>query len=85
MWRYAVDPTRRMKQGREVLIWRVDVAFLQRNDWKYEGSRAGEGQGGRTHTFGVKNPANRLKGCLVYCAPRIVLQHGRPTLANHTS
>ncbi len=85
VWRYAVDPTRSMKRGREVLIWRVDVAFLQRKDWKYEGSRAEEGRGGRTHTFGVKNPAERLKRCVAYFAPQIVLQHGRPTLANHSS
>lgn len=28
IWRYAVDPTKRMKKGREVLIWRVDIPFL---------------------------------------------------------
>jgi hypothetical protein len=56
IWRYAVDPTKRMKRGRPVPIWRVDLPFLREEDWKYEGSRAGEGHGGRTHTFGVKEP-----------------------------
>jgi hypothetical protein len=39
-----------------VLIWRVDLPFLQGADWKYEGSKAAEGHGGRTHTFGIRNP-----------------------------
>lgn len=72
-----------MKRGRLVLIWRGDVPFLQEKDWKYEGSRAGEGRGGRTHTFGVKNPAQRLQGSRVYLAPGTELRHGRPTLTNH--
>lgn len=83
IWRYAVDPTKRMKRGRTVLIWRVDVPLLKREDWKYEGSKAGEGRGGRTHTFGVKNPADRLKDSVVYAAPGIVLRQGRPTITNH--
>jgi len=82
VWRYAIDPTKLMKPGRLVPIWRVDLPFLREEDWKYEGSRAGEGRGGRTHTFGVKNPAERLSGCVVYHAPRIVLAHGKPTLFN---
>lgn len=82
VWRYAVDPTRRMKRGRMVAIWRVDIPCLREQDWKYEGSRAAEGRGGRTHTFGVQNPADRLVGSVVYQAPGIVLQRGKPTLAN---
>lgn len=82
IWRYAIDPTKQMKSGRAVLIWRVDVAFLREEHWKYEGSRAGEGRGGRTHTFGVKNPAERLADSIVYQAPGIVLRGGRPVLAN---
>ena len=85
VWRYAVDPTKRMKSGRRVLIWRVDVPFLRKGDWKYEGSGAGEGRGGRTHTFGVKNPAKRLQDSIVYLAPGIVLRQGGPTLTNHTN
>jgi hypothetical protein len=82
VWRYVVDPTKRMKLGRSVAVWRVDVPFLREEDWKYEGSRAGEGRGGRTHTFGVKNPAERLSHSIVYQAPQIVLRHSKPTLAN---
>lgn len=85
VWRYLVDPTKRMKRGRVVVIWRVDLPFLRQEDWKYEGSRAGEGHGGRTHTFGVKNPADRLSSSVVYQAPQIVLRHGKPTLANGPS
>ncbi|MCP9460437.1 MAG: hypothetical protein NNA24_00135 [Nitrospira sp.] len=62
VWRYAIDPTKHMKRGRVVLIWRVDIPFLQKQDWKYEGSRAGEGKGGRTHTFGVKKPKAEAQG-----------------------
>lgn len=28
VWRYPVDPTKIIKRGRPVVIWRVDVAFL---------------------------------------------------------
>lgn len=82
VWRYLVDPTRRMKPGRTVAIWRVDLPFLREEDWKYEGSRAAEGRGGRTHTFGIKNPADLLSRSIIYRAPQIVLRHGKPTLAN---
>lgn len=78
----AVSFRKQTKSGRAVAIWRVDVAFLMEEDWKYEGSRAGEGRGGRTHTFGVKNPAERLANAIVYQAPGIVLKGGRPILAN---
>jgi hypothetical protein len=66
VWRYAVDPTKRMKPGKMVAIWRVDIPFITQEDWKYEGSKAGEGRGGRTHTFGVKNPAKRFRDSMVY-------------------
>ena len=55
VWRYLVDPTESLEPGRPVVIWRVDVVFLEHSDWKYEKSRAGDSGGGRTHTFGVKN------------------------------
>ena len=64
------------------MIWRVDGAFLREEDWKYEGSKAQEGRGGRTHTFGVKLPAKRFAGAIVYQHPKIVLRESRPTLAN---
>jgi len=61
VWRYAVDQTKRMKPDKLVAIWRVDIAFLHAEDWKYEGSKAAEGRGGRTHTFGIKLPAKLLR------------------------
>jgi len=82
VWRYAVDPTRRMKVGRSVPLWRVDIPFLEAEDWKYEGSRAAQGRGGRTHTFGIKNPAQVLAKAIVYQAPGIVLRGGKPILIN---
>jgi hypothetical protein len=83
VWRYAIDPTRQMKSGASVPIWRVDVAFLNEGDWKYEGSKAGEGRGGRTHTFGVKDPARRLADAIVYQAPGLALRGGKPTVTNN--
>ncbi|HEX7127615.1 MAG TPA: hypothetical protein VF406_17805 [Thermodesulfobacteriota bacterium] len=80
IWRYAVDPTRRMKPPRRVLIWRVDVVYLGTEDWKYEKSKAEQGKGGRTHTFGVPRPKERLENAIVYQAPGIGLSRGRPTL-----
>lgn len=82
VWRYLVDPTEMIKSGKKVVIWRVDVAFLSQDDWKYEGSKAAEGRGGRTHTFGVKLPASRFAGAIVYHHPKIVLRQSKPTLAN---
>jgi hypothetical protein len=82
VWRYLVDPTKRVKAGKAVVVWRVDIAYLKQEDWKYEGSKAGEGVGGRTHTFGVKNPAARLANAGVYQQPNIVIRQGGPTLAN---
>jgi hypothetical protein len=48
VWRYAVDPTETFKPGRPVVVWRVDLVFLEEHDRKYEASRAGSGRGGRT-------------------------------------
>jgi hypothetical protein len=44
------------------VVWRVDVAYLKKEDWKYEKSAAGEGGGGRTHTFGVRVPERNSRG-----------------------
>jgi hypothetical protein len=82
VWRYHVDPTKRMKPGKVVIIWRVDVAFLEQSNWKYEGSKAEEGRGGRTHTFGVREPSKVFKNAIVYQQPNVVLRQGGPTLAN---
>ena len=69
VWRYGIDQTRRMKRGRCALVWRVDIPFLEKEDWKYEKSSAAQGQGGRTHTFGVKNPKKRIEKCSVFVYP----------------
>jgi hypothetical protein len=82
VWRYLVDPAKIIKAGKSVVIWRVDVAFLHEEDWKYEGSKAAEGRGGRTHTFGVKHPADRFVTATVYRHPKIVLRQSKPALAN---
>lgn len=82
VWRYAIDPTKRMKRGRPVAIWRVDIPFLRKEHWKYEGSRAAEGHGGRTHTFGVKNPAIVIGNAVIYQAPEVRLYRGRPSLVD---
>jgi hypothetical protein len=39
------------------------------------------GGGGRTHTFGVKLPATKLKDAAAYTLPGVVLKGGRPVLA----
>ncbi|HXG13343.1 MAG TPA: hypothetical protein VNK04_26535 [Gemmataceae bacterium] len=82
VWRYLVDPTESFAAGRPVIIWRVDVAFLEKSDWKYEKSKAGEAGGGRTHTFGVKKPAKKLKGKAVYQRRDVVLRGGKPIPRN---
>lgn len=82
VWRYLVDPTKTIKPKATLAIWRVDVVFLQKIDWKYEGSSAGSAGGGRTHTFGVKRPATRLQGCAVYRHPGIIIRAGKPVPVN---
>lgn len=80
VWRYAIDVTKRMKAGKIAAIWRVDVCALRKEDWKYEGSKAEEGRGGRTHTFGIKLPAQLLRNCVLFQSPRIILRQGGPVL-----
>ena len=77
-----MDPAKIIKPNKPVVVWRVDVAFLRSQDWKYEASKAREGRGGRTHTFGVRNPADKFADTIVYHHPKIVLRQSRPTLAN---
>jgi len=78
VWRYLVDETESLEPGKPVIIWRVDVVFLEKDDWKYEGSTAGEEGGGRTHTFGVKNPSKKLMRAAVYSRSDIVLKQSKP-------
>ena len=82
VWRYLVDPTESIEPGRPVVIWRVDVLFLEKSDWKYERSTAGEAGRGRTHTFGVKNPAKRLKDKSVFARHDIAVSQGKPVPVN---
>jgi len=85
VWRYLVDPVQQIKPGKSVIIWRVDVVFLRKEDWKYEGSTASTAGGGRTHTFGVKEPANKLSGTAIYKGSDIVLRSGKPIPVNGES
>jgi hypothetical protein len=82
VWRYLVDDTESIEAGKPVVIWRVDVVFLEKGDWKYEKSGAGESGGGRTHTFGVKNAAQKLKGKAMYQRTEVVLRDGKPVPRN---
>src|SRR4030042_1238384 len=82
VWRYLVDPTMTLEPGKPVVMWRADIAFLQRDDWKYEASRAGEGKGGRTHTFGLREPARKLDGKAVYRRQDIRIKRGKAVPAN---
>ena len=82
VWRYLVDLTGTIQAGTRLVIWRVDIVFLTKDDWKYEGSSAGSGGGGRTHTFGVIKPATRLRGSAVYQRPDIVIRDGKPVPVN---
>jgi hypothetical protein len=80
VWRYMVDPTMSIKPERPVIVWRVDVVFLNKDDWKYETSKASSGGGGRTHTFGVKTPAKKLKDAAAYVNKSVILKGGKPIM-----
>lgn len=82
VWRYLIDPTTSLEPKRPVVIWRVDVVFLEKSDWKYEGSKAGAAGGGRTHTFGVRYPAKKLKGKSVYKRRDVAIRDGKPVPVN---
>lgn len=82
VWRYLVDPTMSLEARKPVIIWRVDVVFLTKDDWKYEASSAGSGGGGRTHTFGLKNPAQKLKELAVYQRSDVRLSGGKAVPVN---
>jgi hypothetical protein len=82
IWRYLVDSTESHERGKPVIIWRVDIVFLKKSDWKYEKSGAGEAGGGRTHTFGVKNVAQKLKGKAVYERKDVIIRDGKPIPRN---
>lgn len=82
VWRYLVDRTLTIKAASPVVVWRVDVVFLEKSDWKYERSKASEKGGGRTHTFGVIEPATKIKRLTpAYALPGIVVRGSRPVFA----
>ncbi len=80
VWRYVIDPTETIKPGKPIVIWRVDVLFIEKADWKYEGSKAGTGGGGRTHTFGIRRPAEKLANAAAYVLPGVELKRGKVVL-----
>lgn len=82
VWRYLVDPTESLGKGKPVVIWRVDLVFLEKSDWKYEKSSAGVAGGGRTHTFGIKNAAEKLKGRAVFQRKDVIIRDGKPVPRN---
>jgi len=82
VWRYLVDPTCSLEPGRPLIVWRVDVAFIAKEDWKYEASRAGSGGGGRTHTFGLRRPATKLRDKAVYRRTDVKIAGGKAVLQN---
>lgn len=77
-----VDRTETIERGRKVIVWRVDIVFLEKADWKYEGSTAGSSGGGRTHTFGVWNAAKKLQGKAIYKRADVAIRDGKPVIAN---
>jgi hypothetical protein len=85
IWRYLVDPTESIELSKPVIIWRVDLVYLLKTDWKYEKSKAGETGGRRTHTFGVRKAAKMLRGCAAYRRSDVVLQNGKPVPVNGNS
>lgn len=80
VWRYMVDATMTIKANSPVVVWRVDVVFLDKGDWKYEASTAGAAGGGRTHTFGLKRPADKLREAAAFVYPHVKLKGGKPIL-----
>jgi hypothetical protein len=58
IWRYLVDTTETIESGKSVLIWRIDVVYLTKEDWKYEGSKAGLPAEGE-HTRSASKPSRR--------------------------
>ena len=79
VWRYLVDSTETLETDKPVIIWRVDVAFLDRTG---EASRAGPSRGGRTHTFGLHRPATKLRDKAMYRRGDVVLVGGKPVPVN---
>ena len=77
-----MDPTETLEPGKQVVIWRVEVVFIEKPDWKYESSGAGPEGGGRTHTFGLYHPAKKLRDKAVYRRGDVKLLGGKPVPVN---
>jgi hypothetical protein len=77
-----VDPTESIEPGKPVIVWRVDILFLRKEDWEYQTSKAGPSGGGRTHTFGLRQPSKKLRNKAVYFRSDIKLSGGKPTPIN---
>jgi hypothetical protein len=58
------------------------VQLLTKEDWKYEASTAGTGGGGRTHTFGLRGGATKLKNAAVYQRKDVKIIGGKAVPAN---
>ncbi len=58
------------------------IRFLTSEDWKYEASTAGTGGGGRTHTFGLKGAATKLRNAAVYQRRDVKIIGGKAVPAN---
>lgn len=84
VWRYLVDPTKSL-DGLTVVVWRVDVLCVTKEDWKYEGSTAGSAGGGRTHTFGLRNPYKKFVNNGVYQRRDVRIVGGKPVITNGDS
>jgi hypothetical protein len=82
VWRYLVDRTESIEAHKPIIFRRVDVVFLEKHDWKYERSSAGDAGGGRTHTFGVKQAAKKLRGTAVYQRKAMIIRDGKPIPRN---
>lgn len=82
VWRYLVDTVGTYEPGRPVIIWRIDLAFLEKSDWKYERSGASTAGGGRTETFGLVKPKARLHGSAVYSRSDVILVGRKPVPVN---
>jgi len=77
-----VAPMCSIEPRRPVPIRRVDVIFVEKSDWKYEGSKAGTGGGGRTHTFSLRKPASLLRDKAVYHRADVRLTGGKAVPRN---
>jgi hypothetical protein len=80
--RYLVDPTMSLEANKPVIIWRVDVVFLTKEDWKYEASTVGTSGGGRTHTFGLRGAATKLRNAAIYQCRDVKIIGGKAVPAN---